>query len=101
MSRKRRTSVQGTIEPKEKRKKKSKKITPEKIGEKISKGVAAVKKVDIALQKWAAGPVIPIPKKGRIARAHKAEVAYAERLERLGKAREERMKKMNKLVGML
>ena len=111
MSRKRRTSVQETIEPKEKRKKKSKKITAVKIGEKIGKGIAAIKKADIAIQKWADSPeVIPSKtikklKKGKgvvgrtyrgYKRVQKAEEEYAERLEEGTKAHAERLEKKTK-----
>ena len=126
----RRTSVQiaSGIEPK--RKKKSKKITVgemdkkagkrktpgEGLGEKIGKGISAIQRANIAVEKWADSPgLVPAGtveklKKGKgpvgrtyrgYKRAQKAEEEYAERLEKGTKAHEKRTARMNKLVKML
>ena len=94
---------------KKKKKKNSKKLTAEKIGEKIAKGIVAVKKADIAIQKWADEPEKQIKKsKGVVGRtykgykrAQKAEEKYAERLEKGTKAHKKRLKQMSKLVDMI
>ena len=110
------TTIQETIKPGEKRKGKSKKITTEEIGEKIGKGISAIRRANIAIEKWADSPgLIPAGTaeklkkgKGPVGRtyrsykgAQKAEEKYAERLEKGTKAHDKRVARMNKLVRML
>ena len=112
----RKTAVQETVKPREKRRRKSKKITAEEIGEKFGKGISAIKRANIAIEKWADSPgLIPAGtteklKKGKgpvgrtyrgYKRAQKAEEKYAERLEKGTKAHDKRVARMNKLVKML
>ena len=107
------TTIQETIKPGEKRKRKSKKITAEEVGEKIGKGISAIRRANIAIEKWADSPeLVPVEtlKKGKgvvgrtyrgYKRAQKAEEKYAERLEKGTKAHDKRVARMNKLVKML
>ena len=113
---KRKIGIQETIKPKEKHRRKSKKITAEGIGVKIGKGIAAIRKADIAIQEWADSPGLIPPKtekklkKGKSVvgrsyrgykRAQKAEDEYTERLDKGTKAHGKRVARMNKLVRML
>ena len=110
------TTIQETVKPGEKLRRKSKKITAEEVGEKIGKGISAIRRANIAIEKWADSPgLIPAEtteklKKGKgpvgrtyrgYKRAQKAEGEYAERLEKGTKAHDKKVARMNKLVKML